>query len=209
MNIAGLQPFSLMDFPGHIAAIVFTQGCNFRCPFCHNGHLICFEVNPQTHVAEEEVLALLQKRAGKLDGVMVTGGEATMQSDLGEFLSKVKNLGYETGLETNGSRPDVLKILIADKLLDFIAMDIKAPLECYERLCGVNVPLANIKASIELIAESGLAHEFRTTVVYALLSDGEIEALKALVPTGSRHVLQKFHPQNALDPALRDGTDEN
>ena len=205
MIIGGLEPFSLMDFPGHLAAVVFTQGCNFRCPFCHNGGLIPFEPDAETQIPEQQVRDLLVERQGRLDGLMVTGGEPTLQADLGDFLGFARGLGYETAIETNGSQPQVIGQLLADGLLDFIAMDIKAPLDGYDRLSGVRAPVESIQRSIATIAGSGLPHEFRTTVVPALLSDDDVEQIKRLVPEGSAHSLQEFKPEHALDPTLRDG----
>ncbi len=204
MIIGGFQAFTLMDFPGRVAAVVFTQGCNFRCPFCHNGSLLPMEPNPDTLIPEEDVFRLLEQRRGKLDGVMITGGEATLQPDLPDFLRRLQAMDFDTGLETNGSHPEVIAALLGEGLLDFVAMDIKAPLETYDRLSGVRAPVERIRESIELIAASGLEHEFRTTVVETLLSPEDIAAIEKLVPDGSPHELQKFVPANALDPGLRE-----
>lgn len=204
MKIGGFQSFSLSDYPGRISAIVFTQGCNFRCPFCHNGKLLDVQADEKDLIPESEVMALLTERQGKLQGLVVTGGEPTLQSDLGDFLKQVKALGYRVKLDTNGGRPDVVRRLIDERLIDYIAMDIKAPREGYDRLTGVRAPIDRILESIDLIAASGLEHEFRTTVVEALLSPAEVEAIKAMVPAGSTHRLQTFRPETALDPALRE-----
>jgi pyruvate formate lyase activating enzyme len=154
-------------------------------------------------MSEDDLFLTIADRASRLDGVMVTGGEPTLQPDLSGFLTRVHSLGLETGIETNGSRPDVLAELIAGCLLDFIAMDIKAPLEAYPRLCGVDLPTELIRKSIALIAESGIEHQFRTTYVPALLSEADLDAIRLLVPDGSAHVIQPFVPDNALDPKLR------
>ena len=204
MRIGGLLPVSLSDFPGRVAAVVFTQGCNFSCPFCHNGELIPMHPPAHTQMSEDDLFVTLSERATRLDGVMVTGGEPTLQPDLSGFLTRVRALGLETGIETNGSRPDVLAELISGRLLDFIAMDIKAPLETYPRLCGVDFPTEPICESIALIAESGIEHQFRTTHVPALLSETDLDAIRLLVPTGSPHVIQPFIPEHALDPKLRE-----
>lgn len=205
MRIGGLLPLSLSDFPARVAAVVFTQGCNFRCPFCHNGELIPMHPPAHTQMSEDDLFVALAERATRLDGVMVTGGEPTLQSDLSDFFTRVRALGLETGIETNGSKPDVLAELISGRLLDFIAMDIKAPLDVYPRLCGVDFPTEPISRSIALIAESGIEHQFRTTHVPALLSETDLDAIRLLVPDGSPHVIQPFIPDNALDPKLREG----
>ena len=204
MRIGGLLPLTLSDFPGRVAAVVFTQGCNFRCPFCHNGELIPMHPPAHTLMSEDDLFVSLTERASRLDGVMVTGGEPTLQPDLADFLTRVRSLGLETGIETNGSRPEVLAELISGRLLDFIAMDIKAPPEVYPRLCGVDFPTAPIIHSIALIAGSGIEHQFRTTHVPALLTDADLDAIRLLVPDGSPHVIQPFIPDHALDPDLRE-----
>lgn len=205
MHIGGLLPLSLSDFPARVAAVVFAQGCNFRCPFCHNGELIPMHPPAHTQMSEDDLFVTLTKRAARLDGVIVSGGEPTLQPDLSDFFSRVRALGLETGIETNGSKPDVLAELISRRLVDFIAMDIKAPLDVYPRLCGVDFPTAPILESITLIAESGIEHQFRTTHVPALLSEADLDAIRLLVPTGSPHRIQPFVPANALDPKLREG----
>lgn len=202
MKLGGFQPFTLSDFPGRIAAIVFTQGCNFRCPFCHNGALINADASANAPT-EDEVLAFLAGRRGKLEGVVVSGGEPTIQPDLPDFLRQVRALGYQIKLDTNGSRPEVIAALLEEGLVDYIAMDLKAPLESYHRLSGVSVPKRLLEESIAVISWSGLDHEFRTTVVEPLLSSADIQAIQGIVPSGSRHRLQPFRPEHALDPSLR------
>ena len=204
MRIGGFQRFSLSDFPGRVAAIVFTQGCNFRCPFCHNGALIPGEAGDGRAVAEDLVLQYLDSRRGRLDGVVVTGGEPTLQPDLASFLGKLGSMGFAVKLDTNGSRPDVIRDLLLRGVVDYLAMDVKAPERRYDRLVGVRAPLGRIRESIALIAGSGLPHEFRTTHVPALLDEADLRELARLVPRGSLHRIQPFEPANALDPALRE-----
>jgi len=161
MIIGGLQKFSLIDYPGKISAILFTRGCNFRCPYCHNPEL----VDPQQYAEpwqEEEFWAFLQSRTQKLDAVVVTGGEPTLQEDLQPFF------------DTNGSNPDVLKDLLSANLVDYIAMDIKAPLEKYSEVTKVPVDKTDIEKSIELIKQSTVDHEFRTTIARNILSREDI-----------------------------------
>lgn len=203
MHIGGFQAFSLSDYPGMTAAIVFTQGCNFRCPFCHNGSLIQPGGAGGTPISETNILRHLRERRRLLDGVVVTGGEPTIQPDLTQFLRTIQKMGYAIKLDTNGSRQKVLRRLLAENLVDYIAMDVKAPFPRYDRLTGVPAPLRAIRGSIKMIARSGIPHEFRTTVVKPLLSENDIRSIREMIPAGSRHTLQDFNPENAFDPALR------
>lgn len=204
MRFGGFQPFSLSDYPGHVAAIAFAQGCNFRCPFCHNGDLLAFNPREKSFYPEREILNTLRKRQGKLEGLVVSGGEPTLQLDLPRFLKMVKGIGYKIKLDTNGSQPVMLSRLIADGLVDYVAMDIKAPLEKYNRISGTLVNPKSIEESIALIAWSKLPHHFRTTAVTPLLTPADIHDIRQMVPKGSDFLVQTFNPENALDPALRD-----
>jgi len=203
MNLAGFVPLSLCDYPGRVAAVVFTQGCNFRCPFCHNGHLLSPVPDPATRVDEEWVLAVLVERKNRLGGVVVSGGEPTAQTDLPHFLRRLKALGLAVKLDTNGSRPNVLHALLAERLLDYIAMDIKAPWNKYAALAGIACDVAAIQASMELIAASGVPHLFRTTRVDPLLTASDYIGLKTQIPKASPHVWQPFRAAFSRDPALR------
>lgn len=198
MKIGGLQKVSLIDYPGEISAVVFCQGCNFRCPYCHNPEL----VNPVLYgecIPEGEILSFLSRRAGRLDAVTVTGGEPTIQSDLPSFLSWLKRKGYLVKLDTNGSMPGVLERLIAEQIVDFIAMDIKGPLEKYGELTRVPPFPDDIRKSIRLIMNSGLEYEFRTTVVDSLLTGDDLLAVGELIPGARRYVLQPFVSSKVLD----------
>ena len=157
MLIGGLQKTSLLDFPDKISAIVFTAGCNFRCGYCHNPELIN-SIAPVT-----EVFEFLKNRVGKLEGVVITGGEPCLQKDLPEFIKQVKSLGFAVKLDTNGSYPEMLAKVLPD--LDYVAMDIKAPLEKYSAVANWNGDVENIRKSIDMIMNSGVDYEFRTTVV--------------------------------------------
>jgi pyruvate formate lyase activating enzyme len=191
MAIGGFQPFSLSDFPGRPAAIVFTQGCNFRCPFCHNVSLW-----PATAAAPgaapETILSFLAGRRGLLGGVVVTGGEPTLQAGLADFLAAVRGLGLTVKLDTNGSRPDTVAGLLSGGLVDYVAMDVKAPFSKYNQLCGCAVDKMAIRRSMDLIAASGVPHHFRTTFYQTLLSETDIEAIQTLVPAGSEFKLQAY-----------------
>ena len=203
MKIAGLQPVSLCDYPGRVAAVVFTQGCNFCCGFCHNGGLVPPEPQAGRLIPQGQVLDWLAKRAAFLDGLVVSGGEPTLQPDLTGFIEQVRGLGLLVKLDTNGSRPEVLRGLIEGRCVDFVAMDVKAPFERYGQVAGVEVSVAAIRASIALIASSGIEHEFRTTVVPALLADRDIEAIRRALPPASPYRVQSFVPELAMDPCLR------
>jgi len=167
---------------------------------CHNGTLLPRAVRQDGLVPETEVLGFLHARRGLLDGLVVTGGEPTLQPGLAVFLKHVKSLGYKTKLDTNGSRPQVLAALLEEDLLDYIAMDVKAPLDEYARLAGVPVAVRDLEESIALISWSRLPHEFRTTVVPALLTPKHLSAIRAMLPSDSPHRAQRFMPENALDP---------
>lgn len=197
MKIGGLQKFSLIDFPGRISAIVFTQGCNFRCSYCHNPEL----VDPTRYgpiLPEAEVISFLEKRRGRLDAVTLTGGEPTLQPDIDRFLQKIKGIGYLTKVDTNGSNPDVLERLIRGRLVDYLAMDVKGPAEKYERIARVKVDTAKIRRSIGLISASGIDHEFRTTVVRSQLDHKDLAATAKFLKRGL-YILQPFVPVKCLD----------
>lgn len=164
MRIAGLQKMTLLDYPGKVACTVFLQGCNFRCPFCHNRDLLDHE-GPYS-VDEEEFWAFLRKRRGLLDGVCVTGGEPTVQKDLPDFLKKIKDLGYSVKLDTNGFCPDVLEQVVTDGLVDYVAMDIKNCPDRYAETVGLpHLDLTGIEESISFLTEERVGYEFRTTAV--------------------------------------------
>ena len=199
MKIGGLQKFSLIDYPGEICAIIFTQGCNFRCPYCHNPELS----NPDLYeecIPEEKIFAFLEKRKGKLDAVSITGGEPTLQPDLIDFIRKIKDRGYLIKIDTNGTRPEVLKTLIEDKLIDYIAMDVKAPLEKYRKITRSKINTELIGKSIKIIKKSNIQHEFRTTVVKSQLKEDDLIAISRLVKNARLYVLQKFTPSKTMDP---------
>ncbi len=205
MKFGGMQPFTLSDFPGRLAAIVFTQGCNFRCPFCHNGTLLDPAGTAADPPTEADILQFLETRRGMLDGLVVTGGEPTIHADLPDFLRRVKAMGFQVKLDTNGSNPAMLARLLHEELVDYIAMDLKAPLPKYEQLAGTQVKTLDLEESIVLLSWSGVEHQFRTTWVTPLLNEADLAAVKALVPPGSPHKTQTFRPELARDPALRLG----
>ncbi|MDZ7640858.1 MAG: anaerobic ribonucleoside-triphosphate reductase activating protein [Desulfurivibrio sp.] len=192
MRIGGFHPVSFNDYPGRVAAVVFTQGCNFRCPYCHNPGLL--EPTAPAPYQPEDIFAHLATRRGKLGGVVISGGEPTLQEDIIPFCRRLRELGLAVKIDSNGSRPEVLAQLLAAKVVDYLAMDIKAPLADYGKVAGAVIDPATIIRSLTLIAESGIAHHFRTTFVQPLLTAAGLKEVARLVPTGSRHQVQPCRP---------------
>lgn len=191
MKIAGLRKLTLLDFPGRVACVVFTNGCNFRCPFCHNASLV-MPGTEHEDITEEEFFAFLKKRKGILDGVVITGGEPTLAPGLYDFIVAVKAAGYPVKLDTNGSFPEKLKPLLDDGLLDYVAMDIKTTPENYERVAGVKVNMDTLSESIAAIRASGVPHEFRTTVVKGLHTADDIVNVAKMLGPDEAYYLQGF-----------------
>ncbi len=176
MKISGLQKLTLLDYPGRVACTVFLGGCNFRCPFCHNSELL--GADAEEFMKQEELLAFLKSRVGILDGVCITGGEPTLQKDLPELLRAIKEMGYLIKLDTNGYRPEVLKALVAEGLVDYVAMDIKNSPERYALTCGLEtMDLAPIEESMRFLLEDTVDYEFRTTVVHPLHDEEAIGSM--------------------------------
>ncbi|HNY48972.1 MAG TPA: anaerobic ribonucleoside-triphosphate reductase activating protein [Smithella sp.] len=198
MKIGGLQRISLIDYPGMICAIVFLEGCNFRCPYCHNPEL----VDPclfRTSVKESDVLEFLKTRKGKLDAVSITGGEPTMQANLPAFIRKIRRMGFAVKLDTNGSHPHVIKNLLTENLLDYIAMDVKAPFVKYKEIVNAHVNIDLIRESIDLILRSKIPCEFRTTIIDSQLDEADVQKIADLISGADHYVLQKFAPTKTLD----------
>ena len=191
MLIKGLQKTTLLDFPSKVASTVFTGGCNFRCPFCHNASLVT-GLDASAVISEEEVLSFLSKRRGILDGVCITGGEPLLQKDIAQFCQKLRELGLLIKLDTNGSRPNELRSLIDGGFLDYIAMDVKNSKELYADTCGISDFPAEVEESVDIIMNSGIPYEFRTTVVRELHTKESIEALCKWIAGAERYYLQGF-----------------
>ena len=192
MLISGLQKLTLLDYPGRVACTVFTGGCNFRCPFCHNAPLVLPEQLAQD-TDEEQVLAFLKKRVGVLDGVAITGGEPLLHKDIGAFLAKVKALGYQIKLDTNGSFPDRLQEIISAGLVDRVAMDIKNAPALYAKTVGLPaLDLAPIERSKELLLRGDVDYEFRTTVVKGLHTEESITGAAKWITGAKEYYLQQF-----------------
>ncbi|MBN1445225.1 MAG: anaerobic ribonucleoside-triphosphate reductase activating protein [Candidatus Omnitrophica bacterium] len=199
MKIGGLQKTSLIDFPGRISCIIFVQGCNLRCPFCHNPELVLPEkFMPPMDTAE--IISFLERRKKYLEGAVITGGEPCFDRDFPAFAKKVKEMGYLVKLDTNGTFPAVIKKAIEEKIVDYIAMDIKGPPAKYGAIAGVKVNIRDVEASIALIKNSGLKYEFRTTVVKDLLAPSDFEDIGGLIKGAGLYCLQKFVPSKAVSP---------
>jgi pyruvate formate lyase activating enzyme len=198
MNIAGFQTLTLTDFPGCTAAMVFTQGCNFQCPFCHNGDLWPMARASSCLVPEAHVLGVLSRRRRVLDGVVISGGEPTLQPDLKAFIEQVRGLGLKVKLDTNGSQPEVLRDLLGLGLLHTVAMDIKAPFGKYQELAGCDVTSTDIQESIGLIKKSGVKYQFRTTWVKPLLDEGDIAEIKRTLGPDTPYHTQHFLAEHAI-----------
>lgn len=196
--------FSLLDWPGRIASVIFLPGCNFRCPFCHN-HALVLEPDSLEDIPIKEVIRNCRERAPWIDGIVVSGGEPTIHPWLPDMLEILKENDLCVKLDTNGSRPAVLMRLIKDGLVDHIAMDVKAPLDknCYSIMAGVPVDIEAIRGSIDLLIFSGIEHTFRTTVVPGRITEADIVDIAGKLTGSSGLVLQNFKPEHALDPALR------
>lgn len=192
MLISGLQKLTLLDYPGRVACTVFTGGCNFRCPFCHNAPLVLPEQLAQD-TDEEQVLSFLKKRVGVLDGMAITGGEPLLHKDIGDFLAKVKALGYQIKLDTNGSFPELLMELVKAGLVDRVAMDIKNAPACYGETAGVaGLDLAAIERSKDFLLSGAVDYEFRTTVVKGLHDEERLKEAARWISGAREYYLQQF-----------------
>lgn len=201
MRIGGFQKFSLIDYPGKTCAIIFTTGCNFRCRYCHNPELVI----PDQYAPEiqlESIFAFLKTRQGKLDAVQITGGEPTQHADLVELIKRIKSMGLLVKLDSNGSRPEILKNIINQKLVDYLAIDIKAPLADYAQVMGWQVPVEKLQESIRLIMGSGVDYEFRTTIVKSLLSKDDLREIAKTIKGAKRYFLQQFLPAKLVDDSM-------
>ena len=195
MLIGGFQKMTMLDYPGKVACTIFTYGCNFRCPFCHNATLVIDEAEL---FSEDEILAYINKRKGILDGVCISGGEPLLQSDIFEFISKIKETGLLVKLDTNGSYPDKLKEAIDRGLIDYVAMDIKTSKESYSRVCDVNVKIEDIEKSVQILLENKVDYEFRTTVVRELHTKEDFEKISSWIKGAKRYFLQCFRDNENL-----------
>lgn len=200
MRIGGLEKLTLIDYPGKVACMIYTIGCNFRCPYCHNPELVD-ETAEELDV--EKIFNFLTSRKGLLDGVVITGGEPTMHEDLLEFIQRIKDMGYLVKLDSNGTNPGMLQEALQKNLVDYVAMDMKSPLEAYSQQVARPVDTEAIKLSISHLLGCDIEYEFRTTVVKQLLSEDAIESIAKSIRGAHRYYLQKFIPTKILNPQLR------
>ncbi|WP_321298375.1 anaerobic ribonucleoside-triphosphate reductase activating protein [Marinifilum fragile] len=206
MLISGFIKNSLIDYPGKIASVIFTQGCNMRCKFCHNHELISIN-GSYSNYSEDEILYYLKKASGFIDALVITGGEPTLQSDLEDFIRSVKQLGILVKLDTNGTYPKLLKKLIDEKLIDYVAMDIKhiLDLSSYRELVGNQFSehqLKNVKESIALLKEANVEVEFRTTLIQGSQSADDVRKICEQLQCSNLYSLQKFNPLRVFDPSF-------
>lgn len=198
MQFSGFQKLTLLDYPEKTACTLFTAGCNFRCPFCHNAALVT-HIDNSNYFTEEYVLDYLKKRKGVLDGVCITGGEPLMHKDLPEFIKKVKELGYLVKLDTNGSYPERLENLICSGLIDYVAMDIKNSKEKYAKTAGIeNFDINKISESVEFLMSGNIDYEFRTTVVRELHNQNDLISIGRWLNGAKKYSLQKFEDSGDL-----------
>jgi pyruvate formate lyase activating enzyme len=195
MKIGGLQKTSLQDYPEEVSSIIWTIGCNFSCPFCYNKDLVEGNI---ADIPEEDIFSFLEKRKKLIDGLVISGGEPFLQKDLKNFCKKVKKLGYKIKIDTNGSFPEKLKELIDEKLVDYIAMDVKAPKKKYNKLTNVKTDIKRIEKTIEIIKNSKLGYEFRTTIVPSLLMKEDIVEIAKWLKGAKRFYLQQFKIETSL-----------
>ena len=196
VKIGGVQKFSLLDYPDKISAIIFTAGCNFHCGYCHNPELF----SSHSELDEDKVLGFLQSRQGKLDGVVITGGEPTLHKSLPEFIKRIKTLGFLVKLDTNGTNPDMLQSLIDSKMVDYVAMDIKGPLYKYKMITGAEP--VGVENSIKLLLAGKIPYEFRTTALSSQLDTNDFEKIGRLISGADKYFIQKFVPSKILNPKL-------
>lgn len=199
MRIAGFAKTSLVDWDGFVASTIYLPGCNFRCPACHNRDLVLIP-EKLDEIPLSEIVKYLEDNADFIDGVVITGGEPTIQNGLADFIMVFRDMNLKVKLDTNGSQPRILEDLIDDELLDFVAMDIKGPMnEKYDDVSGIEAPLDDIKKSISIIMDSGIDYEFRTTVVPVFLDTRDIESIATYIGGAKKYALQQFQPKNTLD----------
>lgn len=203
MKLSAVQKFTMLDYPDKIACIAFTPGCNMRCGFCHNPEFVLPEKIKkiqESFIPEETFLEFLRSRRGLLEGVVISGGEPTIWRDLPRFIRSIKRLGFLVKLDTNGNHPAMLEELLQEKLVDYVAMDVKTSLAAYADLVGPNVKKENIEQSISLLKKSRLAYEFRTTLIKEIHSPAILEDMAALLSGAARFFLQTFRPATTLNP---------
>ncbi len=205
MKIGGIQKNSFVDYPGRMSMVVFTQGCNMDCYYCHN-KVLCTTKNPDL-IKPDEVLDILENRKGFIDGVVISGGEPTLQEGLEEFVTKVKNMGYKVKLDTNGTNTQKVKNLIDKGLIDYVAMDIKAPIKSYKTVCNALVPSDEIESTVDLLMKNQIDYEFRTTFVPELSKD-DIINIACRIKGAKKYSLQQYRPPSRHEMVQKPHPDE-
>ena len=210
MIISGLQKLTLLDFPGYVACTIFTRGCNMRCPFCQNQGLVVPEhFDSKEIIPTKDIIEFLQSRKSRLQGICITGGEPTLQTDLIEFIKQVKSIGYKVKLDTNGTNPEIIKTLIDNNLLDYIAMDIKNDLSRYEHTSGTSMAKESILKSIDIIKDAGIEYEFRTTVVKELHDEESFQNIAKIIGHVTNYSLQYYEEtENVINPGYHTPSDD-
>lgn len=201
MIIGGLEKLTLIDYPGKIACTVFLAACNFHCPWCYSSEIVLPEkIRNQPRISEKEFFEFLKSRRDLLEGVVVCGGEPCLNSELPKFVKKIKKFKYAVKIDTNGSWPEMLRKLIREQLIDYVAMDIKAPKEKYEKVVGRKVNIKDIERSVSLLKENRVDYDFRTTVVPKLLKKEDILKIADWISGAEKYYLQNFRPEKTIDP---------
>lgn len=204
IKISGLEKSSLLDYPGKVSAVIFTHGCNLRCPYCHNPELVTGGFCKKAAITEEALFEFLKKRKGKLDGVVITGGEPLVHNDLREFIVKIKDMDYLVKLDTNGTLPKRLKSVLKEDLIDYIAMDVKFPKSDYIKTSARKSMSEKIMESIDIIMSSNLEYEFRTTYVKNFHDLESVKKIGAMIKGAEKYYIQNFRAGKTLDPLLSD-----
>ncbi len=200
MKFGGIQKTSLIDFPGKLSCVIFLTGCNYACPYCHNPDLARGCTACRYPLTDASIMDFLQKRKGFLDGVVISGGEPTLQEELPGLCSRIKEMGYAVKIDTNGSQPGMIEKLMRDSLVDYIAMDIKTDPAAYDPRITRNSDIAAVPTSIQFLMESDIAYEFRTTCVKPFVDERIIDGISTLIQGARCYVLQQFHETTLLDP---------
>jgi len=201
MKIGGLQKLTLIDYPGRLAATIFLCGCNFHCPWCYSSELVLPEkIKNQPKISEKEFFDFLKERKTLLEGLVLCGGEPTYHKELPDLIKKIKKLGFLVKLDTNGSNPKMIKKLIDNKLIDYVAMDVKLPKERYPKIYGKRVKIKNIEESIKILKEGKIDGEFRTTIVPKILQKEDILKIARWISPAKKYFLQNFRPEKTVDP---------
>lgn len=204
IEIGGLEKSTLIDFPGRVAATVFLIGCNFRCPFCYSPELVLPEkIKSQPRIPEKEFFNFLKEREGLLEGVVICGGEPTINEELPVFIKKIRDLGYSVKLDTNGSNPEMLQELIDQELIDYVAMDLKAPRGKYDKVAGIKVDVEKIQKSIDILKKGKVDYEFRSTIVPSLHRKEDVIEMAKWIKGAKRYLLQNFRAEKTIDPEFK------